>query len=211
MRRAIATALAVTALAGCGRTETFPGVADVKAALDAGLHCDRDGGVPQLATAQAPDGTPLSWGRLDACVNVSYDIELAPLLPDLRRALADWSFPGCTWMCFTAPTAGGARPVDPADRRIHLARLEGADAPAGTTATTQLNFTPDGEIFSADILLRDELNRPGDAPLLWLVGQVLGFEPTPSVDSALNDRTGVPNALTAADEESVCALYPSCR
>lgn len=198
--------------AGCGRTEAYPGLAGTAAALDAGqLHCDRDGGVPQLAVLSPPGGDPVHWGSLDACINVTYEVEAEPVLGDLRQALADWTYPLCTWMCFTAPIPQEDRPVKLNDRRIHLGLLKPGDqAPASETATTHVQLDQ-GEIVNATILISQDLDAPGRAPLLLLVGQVLGFEPTPGVDSVLNHRDDVPFSLTTADQQSVCAAYPTCR
>ncbi|MFT3835441.1 MAG: hypothetical protein QM723_00390 [Myxococcaceae bacterium] len=202
----------VVLTAACGRTETYPGIVDTVAALDAGEpHCDRDGGVPQLLVLSPPGGDPAHWGSLDACINVTYELEAEPVLPELRQALADWTYPSCTWICFTAPIPQEDRPVKLNHRRIHLGLLKPTDhAPDSETATTTVQLDQ-GEIVNATLLISDDLDTPGKAPLLVLVGQVLGFEPTPGVDSVLNHRDDVPLSLTKADEQSVCAAYPTCR
>jgi hypothetical protein len=190
--------------AGCGRTDTYMGVPDPIAGSGE-PHCDRDGGVPLLQQSVA------TWGSLDACIEVTYEVEAEPLLNDLRVALSDWTFPGCTWLCFVAPEPREDRPLKTNDRRLHLGLLGKDDHPAdGEVATTRVQVV-DGAIINASILIAPERVEPGKAPLLTMLGQALGFEPTPGVDSVLNDRSDVSTALTPADQQSVCAAYPTCR
>jgi hypothetical protein len=212
MRR-VTLLMPVVILAGCGRTEPLRSAAGSQSVLDAGgePHCDRDGGTPVLMQTALPNQARAHWGQLDACVNVTYEVELEAALGDLRVALSDWSYPPCTWMCFTAPVPQEDRPTRLDDRRIHLSALKKSDEAPGFEKAGSVVKIVDEEIVNATILIRPDLAEPGQAPLLTLVGQVLGFVPTAGVDSTLNDRTGVSMTLTVADEQSVCAVYPTCR
>jgi len=55
-------------------------------------------------------------------------------------------------------------------------------------------------------------NESTQGDVLRQLGQVLGFVALPTIDSTINrvDAHSTATQLTAADEKSVCAVYPAC-
>ncbi len=184
-------------LSGCGRSELLgPHELDFNgsAGADAARVCP--GGTRRTPTV----AVTTAWAK--GCIDVSYVDELASELPLLRGAMAAWSSPDCTSVCFSLKPW----PTRPNTRTILLHEDHGALRPSDGALTVYYGNVPG---FSSVREMASLIRRPGTSvtaeDYLSAVGVALGFEATRGVDSAVNSPRAT---LTEADLQSVCALYP---
>ena len=180
------------ALAGCGRSETFPPPRE----------CTRQqNGTSPLPLSTAGSLT-LKWDA-DVCVPITMGGSVSRRA-ELEKGLAAWSAMSCTALCFEQPTIREDAPTEAKDRRIHAA-FDFASHNEWALAYDPVT----GEILHGVMWLNNESTQ-GD--VLRQLGQVLGFVALPTIDSTINrvDAHSTATQLTAADEKSVCAVYPAC-
>jgi len=218
------TVLLAVALFGCGRSDPYE---PAPPPVGTTHQCMRAFATPRLDSDLAPDGVqPLRWGPLDQCIAVTYEGAAQPYLASFTDALAKWTAPGCTWMCFGAAVRNDTIPPETgapggvaalkADRRLHLGlwRPGDLDGPNGSLvgSVTSTYDASTAALYNARVVVGPASATPDSIPMLVFVGQALGFSWSQGRESVLADPTlgAVPAALGADDLQSICAAYPKC-
>ncbi len=99
--------------------------------------------------------------------------------------------------------------VAAAERAIHV--VVGPTLVASNASLVEVTHNLKGVLLDAQVTFDPEVDfKHGD--YLHAAGQLLGFQRTAGVDTVVNAiRLNEAKALTAADLQSVAAVYPACR
>ncbi len=187
--------LALLALlsAGCGRTE----------ALAPPLRCPRQSNGSSPLRLTTSGSLQLSW-NIDTCVPVTISASVGRHRVDVESALAAWTAPTCTGLCFGVPTTREDAPTTVTDRRLHV-----VFDPSSNNEWALASDPLTGEIVYGTIWVG---NASTEGDVLRQLGQVLGFVPQPTLDSVLSPvgQHSTVTMISSADEKSICATYPAC-
>lgn len=202
MRRTAVVAL--IALCGCGRSELVDG------RETASLTTTPDGGSSTTKTCSAIDAGPPALDTLSTwpagCIDVEYTAEIRAELPLLEAALARWSSPDCTRVCFNSsrewvPRAGPSQ-------FILFDYDDGALRPTDGNLGVYFVNVPGRDTQRQSVMMMRRRNTVSTAEdFTRAVGQALGFAARPGVSSSLSENR---LELTQTDRQSVCSVYP-CR
>jgi hypothetical protein len=195
----------VVVLCSCGRSELIDGRETDLASF--GL---RDAGQGKPRTCSAIDAGPPQLDTLstfpEGCLDVMYTDQV-----DLREvamldtALARWSMPDCTRVCFK-PT----RPWNSVPNQAQLLLFDlddGLIKPTDGPIVVFYGNLPGRGRREHAVLSRKRNSTATVEDFTRAVGEVLGFTQTPGVVSSLNENRV---DLTEADHQSLCSVYP-CR
>ena len=175
-------------LSGCGRAE--PELPESAPRVCAG-------GTPSTPTL----GFVTPWAP--GCIDVEYVDELAHELPLFRSALAAWSGPDCTAVCFNTPQPFSGRPNI---RRILLHQDNGSLRSTDGVIGVSFGGVPGHSRVRNDAaIVRRRETRANAEDYLGAVGSALGFLAVTGVDSSLSSSR---SSLSEDDVQSVCAVYP---
>jgi len=192
---------------------SFRASADTDAGVTGDGICRGSPAASPVPLGRTETGAALHWSEPSVCIALS----IAPALGDQRAviegAAAAWMLVGCSDLCFETVGEAAQGPTETTDRRIHLQLADDAHpVPAGAAAVTRVRVRPlDGEITGATIVLGPaalaNIESEDPTEILRQLGRALGFDQAPDGVDSVMAAGGVANQPTAADEQSLCAVY----
>ena len=207
MARTLVTLVLCLAASACGRSELLEDRPELTQADQFPTELPRDCSTPTPHEKPELEVKKERWDR--GCISVRFTDDMAQYAPELEAALAAWATP-CSWLCFETPHR--AESADFHQPGVSLIGHRGVTRPTHPALAVEWSyaapFPSTTSVWTHQVSFRQRRDAMlSRADFIRAVGWALGLNTRAGVESALD---GLHEAPTAADLQSICAVYPRC-